>query len=82
MSVLLKVDNVSKAYGGVVANRQVFLELRAGDIAGLIGPHRPGKTTRFTCIGGAPTISSGSIQFDGRDISHPDVSPHSWLGRL
>ncbi|HBM87204.1 MAG: ABC transporter ATP-binding protein [Parvibaculaceae bacterium] len=69
MSVLLKVENATKTFGGVVANRNVSLEVNEGDIAGLIGPNGSGKTTLFNSIVGAHPIDSGSVRFEGQEIS-------------
>jgi len=69
MSALLEVDRVTKAWGGVVANREVSLEVPEGGIVGLIGPNGSGKTTLFGSICGAHPIDAGSIRFQGEDIS-------------
>lgn len=69
MSVLLDVAAVSKSYGGVVANSSVSLQVREGEIAGLIGPNGSGKTTLFSSIVGAHAIDAGSIRFEGDEIS-------------
>ena len=69
MSVLLEVHGVTKTFGGVVANRSVSIEVRAGEIAGLIGPNGSGKTTLFNSIVGAHAIDEGSIKFEGEEIS-------------
>lgn len=68
-SALLEVRNVSKRFGGVVANRDVSLDVPAGRITGLIGPNGSGKTTLFNSIAGFHPIDAGSIRFDGREIS-------------
>ena len=69
MSALLEVDRVTKAWGGVVANREVSLEVTEGGIVGLIGPNGSGKTTLFGSICGAHPIDAGAIRFRGEDIS-------------
>lgn len=69
MSLLLDVREVSKSYGGVIANKAVSLEVREGEIAGLIGPNGSGKTTLFSSIVGAHAVDEGSIKFDGEEIS-------------
>ncbi|PCJ68388.1 MAG: ABC transporter ATP-binding protein [Rhodobiaceae bacterium] len=69
MSVLLEVQGVTKTFGGVVANQSVSIEVRAGEIAGLIGPNGSGKTTLFNSIVGAHAIDEGSIKFEGEEIS-------------
>jgi branched-chain amino acid transport system ATP-binding protein len=68
-SALLEVRNVSKRFGGVVANRDVSLDVHAGRITGLIGPNGSGKTTLFNSIAGFHPSDAGSIRFDGREIS-------------
>lgn len=80
MSALLEVENVTKTFGGVVANKNVSLTVNEGDIAGLIGPNGSGKTTLFSSIVGAHPIDSGSIRFDGQEISQMTVPPIARLG--
>ncbi len=69
MSVLLEIQNVTKTFGGVVANRGISLEVRTGEIAGLIGPNGSGKTTLFNSVAGKHAIDEGSIKFEGEEIS-------------
>jgi len=69
MNALLEVDRVSKAYGGVVANRDVSLKVPQGSIVGLIGPNGSGKTTLFSAIVGFHAVDAGRIRFQGRDIT-------------
>lgn len=69
MRALLEVRGVTKTFGGVVANKTVSLEVRPGEIAGLIGPNGSGKTTLFNSIVGAHAIDEGSIRFEGKEIS-------------
>ena len=52
--MLLEVDGVSKAFGGVAANREISLSVPAGAVHGLIGPNGSGKTTLFNSIVGHP----------------------------
>ena len=66
---LLEVRNVSKRFEGVIANRDISLDVPAGRITGLIGPNGSGKTTLFNSIAGQHPIDAGSIRFDGREIS-------------
>ncbi|HZR02841.1 MAG TPA: ABC transporter ATP-binding protein [Burkholderiales bacterium] len=66
---LLEVRNVSKCFGGVVANRDISLDVPVGSITGLIGPNGSGKTTLFNSIVGQHPIDGGSIRFDGQEIS-------------
>src|SRR5579864_861522 len=66
---LLEVRHVSKRFGGVVANRDVSLDVPTGRITGLIGPNGSGKTTLFNSIAGQHPIDDGSIRFEGHEIS-------------
>ncbi|MEG2199808.1 MAG: ATP-binding cassette domain-containing protein, partial [Anaerovorax sp.] len=68
--MLLKIDSISKAFGGLKALSNVSLELEEGIILGLIGPNGAGKTTLFNCINGTLPVSSGTITFNGEDITH------------
>lgn len=67
--MLLKLENVTKKFGGLTALSEVSLEVEEGTVLGLIGPNGAGKTTLFNCINGTLKINSGSIQFDGKEIS-------------
>ncbi|MGK2741261.1 ABC transporter ATP-binding protein [Tepidicaulis sp. LMO-SS28] len=69
MSALIEVKEVTKRFGGVVANSAVSLDVREGEIAGLIGPNGSGKTTLFNSIAGTHPIDAGSIRFEGQEIS-------------
>ena len=66
---LLQVRDLTKRFGGLVANDKVSLTVDAGEIIGLIGPNGAGKTTLFNCIAGVYDPEGGSIIFDGRDIT-------------
>lgn len=82
MSVLLEVRGMTKRFGGVVANDGVSLQVRKGEIAGLIGPNGSGKTTVFGCITGAFPIDGGEVYFEGKPISHLRVGPIARSGLL
>ena len=82
MSALLEVRNVTKSFGGVVANREVSLTVRQGEIAGLIGPNGSGKTTLFGSITGTHAVDSGDILFEGTSITHLRPAPIARLGLL
>jgi len=79
---IIDVTNVCKAFGGVVANRNVSLSVPRGRITGLIGPNGSGKTTLFSSIVGYHPIDSGSIRFEGREISQLRVQEIARLGLL
>jgi branched-chain amino acid transport system ATP-binding protein len=66
---ILEVRNVTRRFGGLVANSDVSLTVERGEILGLIGPNGAGKSTLFNLIAGSFPPSSGTILFDGRDIT-------------
>jgi ABC-type branched-subunit amino acid transport system ATPase component len=79
---IIEIMNVSKSFGGVVANRNVSLSVPRGRITGLIGPNGSGKTTLFNSIVGYHPIDSGSIRFEGQEISQLRVQEIARLGLL
>ena len=79
---LLEVRNVTKRFGGVVANRDISIEVPAGTITGMIGPNGSGKTTLFNSIAGHHPIDAGSIRFDGREISRLRSAQIARLGLI
>lgn len=82
MSALIEVTEVTKRFGGVVANSGVSLDVREGEIAGLIGPNGSGKTTLFNSIAGTHPIDAGSIRFEGAEISRLRVPQIARRGLL
>ena len=66
---LLRVDKVTKRFGGITANEEVSFSLDAGQIVGLIGPNGAGKTTMFNCIAGYAPPTSGAIWLDESDVT-------------
>src|SRR5262245_63158156 len=79
---IIELTNVTKSFGGVVANRNVSLSVPRGEITGLIGPNGSGKTTLFNSIVGYHPIDSGSIRFEGNEISNLKVPEIARLGLL
>ena len=77
---IVEVEKVSKSFGGVAANREVSLRVAEGRITGLIGPNGSGKTTLFNSIAGTHPVDSGSIRFEGREISDLGVQKIARLG--
>jgi branched-chain amino acid transport system ATP-binding protein len=65
---LLRVENVSKRFGGLLAVDNASLAVEAGRITALIGPNGAGKTTLFAMIAGFLRPSGGRIIYDGADI--------------
>jgi len=72
--VILRVENLSKRFGGFTALQNVALHLRPGERLGLIGPNGSGKTTLINCISGALYNDDGTIVFEGADITR--LPPH------
>ena len=66
---LLKVDSLSKSFGGFAALSEVSIAVAQGERFGLIGPNGSGKTTLINCVSGALRNDGGSISFAGEDIS-------------
>jgi branched-chain amino acid transport system ATP-binding protein len=79
---VIELKGVSKSYGGVIANRDISLTVPRGRITGLIGPNGSGKTTLFNSIVGYHPIDSGSIRFEGQEISRMSVQEIARLGML
>jgi branched-chain amino acid transport system ATP-binding protein len=69
-AVLLEVRKLSKNFGGVVATDQVDLQIMQGEIHALIGPNGAGKTTLVAQLAGQLVSDSGSVYFEGNDITH------------
>lgn len=71
---LLEGRKVTRRFGGIYALWQVDLSIEEGEILGLIGPNGAGKTTLFNVITGAFRPTSGSVTFEGREIT--GLRPH------
>src|SRR3546814_16334471 len=79
---MITVDQVTESFGGVRTNRTDSISVPQGKITGLIGPNGSGKTTLFNSIVGYHPIDSGSIRFEGREISTLKVPQIARLGLL
>jgi branched-chain amino acid transport system ATP-binding protein len=66
--IVAQVQQLSMAFGGLVAFREVNLDIREHQILGLIGPNGAGKTTLINCITGVYRPTSGEVFFGGRSI--------------
>jgi len=69
MGIILEVKNLTKKFGGLTAVNDFSFEIKRGEFIGLIGPNGAGKTTVFSLISGFEKPSSGTIRFDGMDIT-------------
>ena len=67
--VVLEARDVTRRFGGLVANDSMSLSLHAGEILALIGPNGAGKSTMFNQLSGADTPTSGEILFRGRSTA-------------
>lgn len=68
------MENVTVAFGGLVAVDNLFLNVEMGEIFGLIGPNGAGKTTVFNAITGFNMPDSGRVRFKGKDLT--DLKPY------
>ena len=66
---LLEVRGATRRFGGLVAVNDVSLTVGRGEIVGLIGPNGAGKSTLFGLIAGALPPTSGTVHFDGADVT-------------
>ncbi len=77
---MLSIANVSASYGRIEALRDVSIEVAAGEIVTLIGANGAGKTTLLMTLCGRPRASTGSVLFEGRDITHSPMHEIMRLG--
>lgn len=74
MKPILRITNLTKAFGGLVAVKNLNLDVAEGEILGLIGPNGSGKTTSFNLISGFLRPDNGLVLFGGDDIT--GLRPH------
>ena len=75
---VLRVENVTMQFGGVVAVDDLSMEVNEGEIVALIGPNGAGKTTAFNVITGVYAPTNGQVLFDGKKVveNHPRGKMH------
>ena len=80
---LLEVDDVHVRFGGVVAVNGASFDVTESSIIGLMGPNGAGKTTLFNVITGLQAPTSGTVRFQGKDVTkvHPRLRAVSGIGR-
>ncbi|WEN41568.1 Glutamine transport ATP-binding protein GlnQ [Thauera sp. GDN1] len=78
--LILEAKNVTRKFGGLVANNDMSLEVRAGEILALIGPNGAGKSTMFNQISGVDTPTSGEVLFLGKPVAGHDSREIARLG--
>lgn len=83
MAELLKVKNISKRFGGIVAVKDVSFEIHKGETLGFIGPNGAGKSTVVNLLSGLLTVDGGEIELDGVNITRmkPYQRAHRGLAR-
>lgn len=78
--ISLTVDNISKAFPGVIALEDVSIQIGAGEVHGLVGKNGAGKSTLIKIVSGIYSPDRGEIHFDGHDYSHLDPAQARSLG--
>ena len=66
---MLEVDQITTRYGAITALHSASLEVRAGELVALVGPNGAGKTTLLNTVAGLLRPATGSIRFEGNDIT-------------
>jgi len=77
---LLRVENLVRRFGGVLATDNLSLEVAKGELHAIIGPNGAGKTTLISQLTGQLLPNSGTIRFAGQDITHLPAWRRSALG--
>lgn len=80
MSLILEVNNATKQFGGLMANSDISFTVEEGSVVGVVGPNGAGKTTLFNSISGTHNLTSGSIIFEGIDITKKKANQICKLG--
>ena len=80
MEPILRLDKVSKRFGGVVAANEVSFSVRPGEIMGLIGPNGAGKSTIMNLISGIYACDGGKIFFQEKEITSMPAQNRARLG--
>ncbi len=73
--VSLRVEDLRKTFGGIVAVDGASFAVESGTITGLIGPNGAGKSTTFNCVTGIYEPTAGTVYFEGEDIT--GLAPHA-----
>jgi branched-chain amino acid transport system ATP-binding protein len=77
---LLRLSNISRRFGNLIALRHVSLEVDEGELYAVIGPNGAGKTTLFNLISGFFPTTTGEISFDGKPIDRVGTANRVALG--
>ena len=79
-AALLEARNVVKRFGGLVANNNMSLTVRAAEIMALIGPNGAGKSTMFNCVSGVDRATEGEVLFRGHQVTQLNSRQIARLG--
>ncbi|MBB3638536.1 branched-chain amino acid ABC transporter ATP-binding protein/permease [Variovorax atrisoli] len=79
-TLLLQADGVSKRFGGLVANNDISMTLKAGEVHALIGPNGAGKSTFFNMISGVDDPTTGEVRLVGQPMSGKPSRAFASLG--
>ena len=77
---LLEASDISKRFGGITALSQLSLMVDEGEAVGLVGPNGAGKTTLFNCLLGLLRPDTGTVVFDGHDLTGMPIYRRARLG--
>ena len=77
---ILKIDNISLAFGGVKALTDVSFQVKKGSVFSIIGPNGAGKTSMLNCISGRYRPQRGTIHFNGRNVTKLRPNDRADLG--
>lgn len=78
--VILQAQDVTRKFGGLVANNKMSLDVRAGEILALIGPNGAGKSTMFNQLSGVDTPTSGDVIFRGNSVAGKESRDIAGMG--
>ncbi len=80
MEMILKAKNLAKSFGRVQAVSSVTMDIRKGEILGILGPNGSGKTTLFNLLTGVHLPDAGKVIFNGHDITRAPAHRRSRSG--
>ena len=78
--MILQIQNLNKSFGGIKASSDINLQVRKGEIHAIVGPNGAGKTTLIAQISGMLKPDSGSILFNGKNITSSSTYQRAHLG--
>ncbi len=78
--VILKISELNKSFGGIQATRDLNLKVNSGEIHAIIGPNGAGKTTLISQLSGQLKPTSGSVEFEGKNITGLSIARRARIG--